>query len=689
LFDMEGFRSLITEINNGNVTVSFFTVNNPSPFSRDVVRQETNAFMYEYDERSDLAGSKSATLSDKVIEEAIGNADLRPILKQEVVDNFTARLRREIAGYAPDDPLSLNEWIKERVAIPVDEWETLLAVMQRAAGNFTEETLAETINAGKFKAITRNKNAIPSFVHREWEETWLTEPLSLLGQWLRYEGPVSIERISVVFGAGINETEDAINALAEVDEVIRDVIVSTKTPGFPQSLICDRENLEMLLRLSRKKERPEIKERPASLLVPFLALRQGLTGDNGNFSGSALRKNLHTWTAPAKLWETEILSARNSSYDPEKINREIRDGLLVWYGAGKEKIGFCRPEDLELVCNSQEKKSGSDTNNSRKKQTAVDTKQTGFAQLLKSHFLDRPRDFWEIKNELNTDIGSCAEALWREAWKGAITSDSLDPVRRGIEYGYIPKEKDMPQLTENIRPFGRQPRVPSALKNRWKSGAPVHGGWYSLLIEERETPDPIEEDALNRERVRLLLSRWGILCRPLLEHEDDVFSWSKLLPAMRRMELAGELVTGRFFSGINSLQFASPSIAAELEQAEKNNRVYWMNAADPASPAGLEITGLGYELCARSANNRLYYKGADLIAISVKSGKELQIFMKADEPDISELLALLKIPRTRTIIPENKIVVEKINGEAAAQSCYAKCFTAGGFVSDRGKLICW
>ncbi|MCL2243566.1 MAG: DEAD/DEAH box helicase [Treponema sp.] len=682
-FDMDGFRDLLAAINSGAVALSFFHTVNPSPFSRDMVREETNSFMYEYDERKDLAGnSHIATLSDKVIEEAVANAALRPVLKAALVENFTSRLRRELPGWAPDDALSLGEWVKERIAIPEDEWKTLRGVMP--------ETLTENIDSMKIKIVTRNGAAMPSVIHREWDETWNDEPLSILGQWLRYEGPVSVERICGVFGVNAAEAEDAVCALVEVEEAVRDVVVSkdaakdslqlSSLSPLLSALVCDRDNLEMLLRLSRKKERPVIKERPASLLIPFLALRQGL-GKNGN---ETFKRNLYAWTAPAKLWETEILCARNSSYDPEKINREIREGKLVWYGSkgGKERIGFCRPEDLDLayICEKGETDSIME-------------------KLLTSSFFDRPRDFWEIKNELssvsggvahNIDSRSCAEAIWREVWQGRLTSDSLDPVRKGIESGFIPKEIDIPQKQETTHPFGRRPRIPGALKNRWKSGAPVSGSWFSLVMDEKNAAfDPIEEDILNRDRVRLLLDRWGVLCRPLLEHEDAPFTWSSLLPAMRRMELAGELTAGRFFAGINSLQFASQSIAAELEQAENFSGIYWMNASDPASPAGLDVEGLGYTLCARSSNNRIYFKGAELIALSCKNCKELQIFTGADDPDMEQLTSLFKIPRTRTVLPENKLIVETINGQTAAQSGYAECFKNAGFVSDRGKLIFW
>ena len=668
-FDMEGFRQLISDINSGSIKLSFFMNNNPSPFSRDLIREETGVFVYEYDERRDLAvKTHLATLSDKAINEAIYNSNLRPALKISVINDFASRLRREIQGWAPDDDLSLIEWIKERIAIPADEWKNLCA--------FMPQSVLDTLDTEKIKTISHNAG-VSCMVHREWEESWKNEPLSLLGQWLRYEGPVSIERICSVFGVTDAQAQDAIDALVEVDEAVKDVLIAQDESLPSLLLICDRENLEMLLRISRRKSRPVIKERPASLLVPFLALRQGLIN---NKNENEFNKSLYAWTSPVKLWETEILCARNNEYTPGNTDREIREGDLLWYGDGSQRIGFCKPDDLDLSLNT-------------------DRQESILSPLLNNSFFNRPRDFWEIKNELEKNKNadsissrSCSQALWDEVWKGSLTSDSLDPVRRGIEYGFIPKALDMVSDNENPHPFGRHKRIPGALKNRWKSGAPVHGMWYSLLLtddEESKSSDPIEEDILKHDRVKLLLDRWGILCRPLLENESSQFSWSKLLPIIRRMELSGELIAGRFISGINSLQFASPSINSELEQAEKIGGLFWMNAADPASPAGLDIEGLGYSLCSRSANNRLYYRGSELIAVSVKNGKEIKILIDVNDPDTQNLITLLKIPRTRKIFPVNKLTLEIINEQTAAQSAYASCFISAGFTNDRGKLVLW
>jgi hypothetical protein len=114
-----------------------------------------------------------------------------------------------------------------------------------------------------------------------------------------------------------------------------------------------------------------------------------------------------------------------------------------------------------------------------------------------------------------------------------------------------------------------------------------------------------------------------------------------------------------------------------------------MNAADPASPSGIGIEGLDSRLPARSIHNRLYYRGSELVTVSTKNGKELQIFIGNDDPDLSAVIGLLKIPRLRKVHPEKKLVIETINGMVAARSDYAKTFIDAGFVEDRLKLFLW
>jgi ATP-dependent Lhr-like helicase len=401
--------------------------------------------------------------------------------------------------------------------------------------------------------------------------------------------------------------------------------------------------------------------------------------------------------APAKLWEEEFFPCRNSSYSEESLDREIREGRLLWYGAGNEKAAFCRPEDLDLVLPAG-------TFDSEKKGSP-------FSGKLPPDFFDVPRSFWEIRDALiqrqktsgekvEVNINSTIEELWEEVWRGCLSSDCWEGMRKALDGGFGAAAYS--ELSPEGRTFdkGRRTlRVPMAIRERWKSGTPVRGLWFSLADDSPLDEDQgleghslIEEEELNRERVRLLLDRWGVLTRPLLEREAPALSWARLLPAIRRMELAGELVTGRFFQGVASLQFAPPGIAAELEEAEAERGIYWMNAADPASPAGLAVQGILPEAASairRTASSRLCFRGAELLAVSSKSCKEMEIFISPDDSDIVKALEFIKVSRTSKVHRENKITVEKINGASAAVSAYSAALASLGFVKDRGRMVLW
>jgi ATP-dependent Lhr-like helicase len=460
-------------------------------------------------------------------------------------------------------------------------------------------------------------------------------------------------------------------------------------------LICDRENLEMLLRLSRKKKRVHIKERPAALLFSFLALRQGIawqSQQNNAPLNSKPWEKLCGISAQVKLWETELFPARNPLYHREMLDREINEGNLLWYGNGREKAGFCKTEDLELF--------------------PPDPARTADRQLSKSAgkllplfdlFFDSPRGFPEIKDASGLGNEDCIRAVWEEVWRGSLSADSWEPVRRAADAGFIQMEAASEQAAPRQvqpggpYPWGRSRRyIPRALRPRRGSLPALAGRWFSLLdtfepetdsMQTRE--DILDEDDFNQDRIRVLLDRWGVLCRPLLEREEPCLSWRKLLPQIRRMELAGELIAGRFFSGINSLQFASPKIALELEEAESLNGIYWMNAADPSSVAGLALEGLDPRLPSRLASNRLCFRSRELAAVSSRNSRGLTVFIQPDDPDILSVLSFVKSAKTRTVSPERKTVIETVNGKSAALSPYAEALKSMGFVSDRGKLVLW
>ncbi|ULQ59831.1 DEAD/DEAH box helicase [Brucepastera parasyntrophica] len=660
-FDMNGFNDFCSEIADGSVSVHFFNTREPSPFALDMVWKETNKLLYDTDDRPELRGS---SLSDQVINDAIGNARLRPAIPASIVSDFTARLRRELPDWSPETVLELSEWVKERIAIPADEWKELLENTDPGLAEIWE---ADHSLSGNLVETTRKGSSIPSIIHIERADIWQEEPLAFLDEWLRYEGPVFISHIAQIFGVTEAEAEDAASALEENGDLVRNVQVSadsakkTGEESFSAGeLVCDRENLELLLRLSRKRARPDIQPRPASLLPVYLALRQGILQHTDK-----PWEKLSCVSAPARLWETDFFPARLPSYRPELLDAELHSGNLVWFGTGEVRAGFCSPEDLDLVL--PERPGGPD------------------------YFADssRPRDFWELKDDSGLDISGTTDEIWKEAWAGRLTADTWEPVRKGLVAGFA---ADSHPETAGEAPYipGKRRNVPRALRDRWKAGKPVEGKWFSLATDglQASSFDPLDEEELERDRVRLLIRRWGILCRPFLEREEPALSWGKLIPVMRRLELSGELVAGRFFDGINSLQFAHPGIAEELTACDSEKRIFWINACDPANPAGM-AEGLDENLPSRLAANRLCFRGPELAAVSTRNGKELRVFVSPEDIEIKEILSFLRVPRTRTVYPERKVLIETVNGEPAADNPYTRVLQGLGFEISRDRLILW
>jgi hypothetical protein len=170
---------------------------------------------------------------------------------------------------------------------------------------------------------------------------------------------------------------------------------------------------------------------------------------------------------------------------------------------------------------------------------------------------------------------------------------------------------------------------------------------------------------------------------------------------MRRMELAGELLAGRFFGGVNSLQFAAPDIARELEaardicnNASETQPVWSLNAADPASPCALAVDGLSPEpdrtFPARLPTTRLVFLGGRLAISAQKGGRELQVDESLLPPEAElRVFAELAAPRRRAVSPERKIVIARINGITATESPWAPLLESLGYVKDRGTLTLW
>jgi len=193
-----------------------------------------------------------------------------------------------------------------------------------------------------------------------------------------------------------------------------------------------------------------------------------------------------------------------------------------------------------------------------------------------------------------------------------VTSDSFDGLRALL-------------VPSNKRPtFGRN----VAKRRRRKNLASIEfAGRWSLLRRNGEfpingaAPNGVgPHEAAVEKFARVLLGRYGVVFRRLLERESFRITWYELGRIYRRWEARGEIRGGYFVGGVSGEQFATPEAIGLLRSIRKissNGELVTLSAADPLNLQG--ILTPGQRIAAFTTNRILYSRGLPIAAL--ESGK--------------------------------------------------------------------
>ncbi|MCG6879646.1 MAG: DEAD/DEAH box helicase [Deltaproteobacteria bacterium] len=663
-FDLEHLKQIMDELHQGKIRIGECRTTQASVFAGSVIWQQTNTHMYEDDSP---AGGKRSGLSDDLIREIMGTKTSQPLFSPELILDLTRKLQRTAPGYAPSTPGDLLDWVKERVFLSRDEWHELLQSMERDHG-IAEPDAVKTIEhklawfkipgAGgdsvcSLELLPRLCGAF-SFSHPQYEspakdlsiEEREVNAYNLLGQWLSIYGPVPEKWILSILG-GTNEAEQALLTLMELERIIKGKF----TTGTIDDEICDRENFEILLRLARRARQPQIPVRPADDLQLFLAAFQHVTkpGDTLESLQDSMEQ-LFGLCEPAGAWEEFILPARISPYYPSWLDSLMQSSELTWFGGGKEKLGFAFHSDLDLF----------------------KAQKTGKREPIADLFPDKRGRYGllALSRHCAWDVRETARRLWEAAWRGRVSNDTFAVVRSGILSGFIPREVNDTRSRSRLGSF-----------NRWKSPSAPVGNWY-LLEQETDGEDPVAQTEIEKDRVRQLFRRYGILFRQLLTRELPLLRWDKLFRVLRLMELSGEITSGCFFKGISGPQFISFEALRFLRKPPSDDIVFWVNATDPASLCGIKPEGLTRPLPSRIPSTHLVFHGNRLVLVSKGNHKRLEIHEPPDSIHLRRYYQLFKDLVNRAFNPVRSIRIEEINNRKATDSPYGASLKAFGFSSD-------
>lgn len=172
-----------------------------------------------------------------------------------------------------------------------------------------------------------------------------------------------------------------------------------------------------------------------------------------------------------------------------------------------------------------------------------------------------------------------------------------------------------------------------------------NAGRFTLFA--RAEPRPLEEDQLES-FARVLLRRWGVVFRRVLDRESGLPPFKDLLRVYRRLEARGEIRGGRFVSGFSGEQFALPEAVATLRTVRKRpatDTLVAVSAADPLNVVGILTPG---RRVAGLAGNRVLFR--DGLPVAFREGGSTEL-IRPEEIDARSASTLRRALAGRPVLP--------------------------------------
>jgi ATP-dependent Lhr-like helicase len=693
-FDLEALKQVLTEISSGSIQITDCKTSHPSPMAQGMTWAQIETYMYA---RDSLPGDKVSHLRGDLLREVVFSPGLRPQIPPEITQKFEEKRQRLSPGYAPSSERELVDWIKERVLVPWPEWEELRAAIRRDHSSEEELSVEETITNACHKLVKIKPETAESPLVAAWErlpairELFSPEPpleilpfgtdsdplwhpgsdaslspderdslcTSLLGEWLSFYGPYEPKEIGLKLGISSASLHLGLEDLRDADMLITGMLVKDSEAD----MVCDAENFEILLRMSRAAAVPQVKPREICDLQLFLAVIQGQAlSENTEDAVFRALDQLVGYNLPAELWEGEILPARIPDYTLTWLDSVLRQSGLRWQGNREKKVRFFYEDDVALLApdpgSGQPRSPGAEKQDGESEPAHQDLFPDSLARY----------DYLTLLERSGNDARKLEGQLWNLVWEGQLSNDTFSSLRRGLQNDFRVWEVIQKQR-ESLQ---RGHRAGSRLHlSRWKETQAYPGNWF-LLSEpgQEDDPDLIEQEERRKDRVRLLLDRYGVLFRELLHREPAPFRWRDLFRTLRLMELSGEVLAGYFFKGIPGAQFISHRAFRIFQTQLPQEAIYWLNAVDPVSQCGIPLDALRGSLPKRVEGTHLVYHGSKPVMYSQRKGQTLTFLVPPADEHLPEYLVGLRHLLNREFSPIRRIIVESINDEPAIQSPY-------------------
>jgi len=427
-------------------------------------------------------------------------------------------------------------------------------------------------------------------------------------------GPITAESLATPLGLAGTLVEAALAGLQN-----EGFVMQGRYTGGALVEWCERGLLARIHRYTLKRLRAEIEPVTPAAYYRFLLHWQHVAGDEieGPEALAAVLEQLEGYPAAASIWEAALLPLRIRHYDPALLDRLCNAGRFVWTRLNPPRIDVqkefegsarhsapVRNTPIAFVARSHLKHWRALARDLQEDQLSGGARTV--LDALREHGALFFTDLEEASGLLHSQVETgLAELVAR----GLATSDTFAGLRALIG----------PQIRRtDTRRLRRRARIP---------GVEDAGRWAAVFTGSRNAAGGGEHIA---HIARVLLRRYGVVCRRVLDREPLLPPWRELLYVFRRMEARGEVRGGRFVQGMSGEQFALPEAIGALREARKreDDESVLLSAADPLNLIGI-ITP-GQRLPALPGNRLLLRNG---VPVAVRVGKQIEFIQDIDTAD--------------------------------------------------------
>ncbi len=464
------------------------------------------------------------------------------------------------------------------------------------------ERLPEALAAAGPEARTTPALAPPAdLAAREWSREEAVREL-VRGR-LQILGPVTVDGMARALAASEAEVEAALRALEGEGFALRGAFTGARAG----TEWCERRLLARIHRYTLSRLRAEIRPVSQADFMRFLFAWQRIAEDEraaGTEGLAGVLAQLEGFETCAGAWEADVLGLRVAGYAPGLLDALCQAGRVAWArispppGRGSSVRGPLPATPIAFLDRARTEAwlspdgAGADNDGA--------SPLSAHGRAVRDALAARGASFFHelvgVSGLLPTRV---EEALGELVAVGLATADSF----AGLRALLVPSDRRKP-LGSAERPSRRGRR-----RSTVAFGVDSAGRWSLLRrgLSDRGS-GPGAEDARVGAVARVLLRRYGVVFRRLLDNEPRILPWRRLVRALRRMEARGDVRGGRFVAGVSGEQFALPEAVGQLRRIRRSapsGGPVAVSAADPLNLTGILTPG---PRIARSARSRVVYR---------------------------------------------------------------------------------